>query len=159
MGTLAKCDVSYRRETCFALWEEIEPLLVKHWEEIAHYKDIPLDPDREGYQGLEAGDRLRCYTARDPQTGALIGYSVYVLAHNMHYRGSYQASQDILFLLPEYRKSRIGINLIAYADECLRAEGVQVVTQHVKVAHNFGPVLVRLGYEEVDRIFAKRLDR
>jgi hypothetical protein len=69
-----------------------------------------------------------------------------------------QATQDILFVLPEYRKGRVGIGLIKYCDQQLGAEDVQVVYQHVKLAHNFGPVLERMGYEAVDIIYAKRLN-
>ena len=69
------------------------------------------------------------------------------------------ASQDVLFLAPEHRKGRLGMKLIDYADSMLRREGVQVVAQHVKAAHNFGPLLERLGYELQDLIYTRRLDR
>jgi GNAT superfamily N-acetyltransferase len=100
---------------------------------------------------------LRCYTAR--VAGALVGYGVFTVAHNLHYRGSIQAKQDVLFVLPEYRKSRIGYQLIKFCDERLRADGCQVVYQHVKTAHDFGPLLKRMRYEAVETIYAKRLDK
>jgi hypothetical protein len=49
------------------------------------------------------------------------------------------------------------MRLIEHADAQLAAEGVQVVFQHVKTAHNFGPLLERLGYEHVENVYAKRL--
>ena len=67
--------------------------------------------------------------------------------------------QDILFLLPEFRGSTVGFRLVKFCDEQLRAEGVQVVYQHVKNAHPMlGAVLSRVGYEPVETIYAKRLD-
>jgi hypothetical protein len=49
--------------------------------------------------------------------------------------------------------------LIRYADMQLKEDGVQVVYHHSKVAHNIGPLLERMGYEAVDLIYAKRLDK
>lgn len=147
---------SFQRESARALWPEIMPLLQTHWREIAHYQDIPLDPDVDQYNAADDAGMLRCFTAR--VDGVLVGYAIYFVRSNMHYRSSKQAVQDVLFLLPEYRKSRIGIELIKHCDEQLRGEGVQAVYQHVKQSHNFGPLLERLGYELVDLIYARRLD-
>lgn len=150
-------SVRFHRETAHGLWDEIMPLLERHWREIARYQDIPLDPDEDRYLGLEEAGILRCYTCRVGEE--LVGYGIYVVQANAHYKGSLQAHQDVLFLAPEYRKSRIGVGLIRFADDELRAEGVQCVYQHVKEAHNFGPLLERLGYELVDHIYGRRLDR
>jgi hypothetical protein len=81
---------------------EITPLLQAHWEEIAHYKDIELAPNVEAYAKLEAAGILHCYTAR--VAGALVGYFVTTVVPSLHYRGSLQAHQDVLFVLPEHRK-------------------------------------------------------
>lgn len=143
-------------EPASALWGEIEPLLYKHWEEIAHFKDIPLAPNREVYDRLEAAGVLRCFTAR--LAGALVGYLVATVVPSLHYSGSVQSHQDVLFVLPEHRKSRAGIGLLRFAERQLNAEGVQVLHQHMKVAHDFGPLLERLGYEWVEKIYVKRLD-
>ena len=35
---------------------------------------------------------------------------------------------------------------------------LQVVSQHVKLAHDFGPLLKRLGYEHVEHVWQRRLD-
>jgi GNAT superfamily N-acetyltransferase len=150
-------DVAFQREQAAALWDEILPLLEAHWREITHYPDIALDVDRALYEKLDSMGMLRCFTAR--VDGRLVGYAAYLVKANLHYRQSLQANQDVLYLAPEYRRSRIGSHMLLYADEQLRAEGVQVVYQHTKLAHDIGPVLQRLGYEPVETIYAKRLDR
>ena len=38
------------------LFDETMPLLVAHWEEIAHFKDIPLVPDRNAYALRRLGE-------------------------------------------------------------------------------------------------------
>lgn len=137
----------------------VEQLLERHYEEVAFYKDIPLDPDWEGYAAIEALGRLRIFTARIG--GEFVGYCVYLINCNPHYKGSLQASQDILFVLPEHRNARLGMHLILFCERSLRAEAIQVTYQHSKASEqlDMGALLERLGYELVDTIWAKRLDR
>jgi hypothetical protein len=148
--------MNYQRERFLDVVAEATPLLVRHWKEIAHYQDIVLNPDISGYVDIERRGGLRLFTARDGKK--LAGYAVFFIRHNMHYQDSLQAVQDVLFLDEGYRKGFTGIKLIKYADEALRDEGVQVVYHHIKSAHNFGPILERMGYQLVDLIYARRLD-
>lgn len=139
----------------------VEELLKRHFEEIAHYKDIPLEPDWETYALLENAGKLRIFTVR--VRGELVGYCAYALMHNLHYKSSYQAKQDVLFVAPEHRNGRVGAHLILFAERHLRAETppVQVTYQHSKACAqvDIGPLLERCGYELIDTIWAKRLDR
>lgn len=146
----------YQAERVSNLWEEAAPLLQAHWREIAHYQDIELKPDVETYARLQAAGQLRCYTARD--SGRLIGYVVFFVRPNLHYSASLQAHQDVLFVALHYRKGMVGVRLIKFAEERLRAEGVQVIYHHAKRTNKVGGLLERLGYELVDEIYAKRLD-
>lgn len=133
---------------------EIFPLLQKHYDEVAHFKDIPLDPDFDRYVKFEEIGIIRLFTAR--HFGRVIGYACYFVNSNPHYKTSIQANQDVIFIDPAYRG--FGKEFIDWCDEQLRLEGIQVVYQHVKAKHNFGPLLERLGYELVDHIYARRLD-
>jgi GNAT superfamily N-acetyltransferase len=131
----------------------MRPLLEAHYHEIAHYQDIPLQPDWEFYRRSPI---VRVFTAR--ADGVLIGYGVFFISKNKHYMSSLQAVQDILFVSPEYRGRMVGPRLIAFCEECMKEEGVQCIYQHTKRAHNFGPLLGSMGYEEIETIWAKRLD-
>jgi GNAT superfamily N-acetyltransferase len=146
--------ITYSVERPSEVLDEIKPLLEMHWREIAHYQDIPLDPDYEFYL---TSPIVRVFTARDD--GLLVGYGVFFVHMNRHYRKSKQAVQDILFVHPDFRGTTAGYRLIRYCDAQLKAEGCQVVYQHMKTAHQFGPLLERLGYGLVDLIHAKRLDK
>lgn len=141
---------TFQREAVADVIEEIKPLLREHWREIAHFKDVPLNPDYLAY--LAAGERCRVYTVREK--GVLVGYAVFFIG-SLHYQHP-TATQDILFILPQHR-GRTGIRFIDFCDAQLKAEGIDIVYQHVKVAHDFGPLLRRLGYEEIDHIYARRL--
>lgn len=137
----------------------LEDLLRTHWHEVAHFPDIPLEPDWDAYAAVESAGLFRMFTVR--MDGELVGYAAYVLKHNPHYRSSLQATQDVLFLAPEHRGARIGAHLILFADTYFKGLGVQVVYQHTKVKRelDMGPLLKRLGYELIDSLWAKRLDR
>lgn len=148
-------EMQFHRSRVHDLWDEIQPLLRLHYQEISAYPDIPLEPSKEIYLAMEEAGHLRCYTAR--ADGTLLGYAVYVARAHAHYMSSLQAVQDVLYLHPSVRGLGAGRRLIAYADEQLRQEGVQVVYHHVKLKHDFGPILKRMGYELLEHVWAKRL--
>lgn len=135
--------------------EEAKPLLQKHWQEIAHYKDIPLDPDYDQYIKLEELGITRTFSART-KDGVLIGYAVFFVRPHIHYRSCIMAHQDVIFIHPERRG--IGFFFIAFCDEALRKEGIQVVSQHMKSKFSFGPMLERIGYELMDLVYVRRLN-
>ena len=146
--------IQFAQEPVQDVMDEIKPLLEMHWREIAHYQDIELNPDWEFYQTNPA---VRVFTARD--NGILIGYGVFFIGPNRHYKQSIQAVQDILFIHPKYRGGRTGYRLITFCDEQARAEGAQVIYHHTKIEHDFGALLEHIGYERVDFIYGHRLDK
>lgn len=147
----------YQAERLSDLWDEMRPLLELHWREVAHYQDIELEPDVDAYADVEAAGQMRLFTARD--RGRLVGYAAFFVRPSHHYASSLQALQDVLYLHPDYRRGRAGATLIRVAETRLRAEGVQVVYHHAKRISQVGELLERLGYELVDEIYAKRLDK
>lgn len=151
-------EIVYRRESLEDSYPDSYALLRKHWEEIGHYPDIPLEVDEVKYAQMEAAGMLRIYTARVDGM-ILIGYAVFIVSNNPHYASSKQASQDVLFVDPDWRLGRVGIRLVKFAEQMLVGEGVQVVMHHVKAKHlALAEILERGGYELVDLIYAKRLD-
>lgn len=147
--------IEFHREPLTAeLFEEALPLLKAHYDEIAHFKDIPLDPDKEQYISLELAGVIRAFTVR--VDSKLVGYAVFFVKRNLHYKTSIQALQDVLYVDPACRKSAIGGEFIRFCDRELEKEGVQVGYHHIKAKHNFGVLLERMNYELVDLIYARR---
>lgn len=156
LGPTSKQVVFFAREKYSKeLVDEMLPLWKEHYDEIALYKDIPLSPDLKVYGAAEFADILRIFTAR--QEGKLIGYEVFLVHNHPHYSTCRSANQDILFLSKDLRRGFMGYRFIKWADEMLKEDGVQVVFQHVKVSHDFSPLLKRLGYVEHDILYSKRL--
>jgi GNAT superfamily N-acetyltransferase len=148
---------SFRREKVSEqLFEELMPLFAVHHAEVDHYKEIPLSVNTKRYLELEEAGTLRVFTAR-LESGQLVGYAFFFVSYPLHNAGSLQAVQDAIFIHPNHRGQKG--SLVAWCDEQLKDEGVQVVYQHIKASHNFGPMLERLGYELVDLIYGKRLTK
>lgn len=146
----------YAREVLFpSLWKEIRPLLQRHWSEVA-LCDVygPVDIDENAYRSAEAANMLRVYTARR-EDGILTGYAVYFVMPNFHYRTKLVAEADVFFLVPEERRGLAGLRLLRFADQELRKEGVNVIVQKVKVAHDCGALFKRLGYSHAENVWMK----
>lgn len=154
---LARRGLYIQHEPLADCWGEMTDLFGEHYQEIAHFKDIALEPDELAYFKLAGAGAIRVYTVRD--AGELVGYAMFILRPNPHYRSSLTAVQDVLYLKPAYRRGRTGITLIRVSETRLRAEGVQVVYHHVKRTNRVGELLARLGYDLVDQVYAKRLDK
>lgn len=147
--------LTYQIERIQDIYDELLPILKEHYFEIAHYKDIKFEPNVAEYFKLEDLGFLKTFTARE--NGELIGYNVFFIKRNMHYKSSLQATNDIIFI----RKDRRGFgkNFINWCDDELRKIGVQICYHHIKFSQDWSPMLERIGYEKIDIIMGKRLDK
>lgn len=147
-------DITFHLEKFKDVIHEALPLVESHYKEIAHYQDIPLEPDIDLYIKMEDAGIIKVFTARIE--GELIGYAVFIIKQNPHYKNSLQAIQDVIYIDPKSRG--FGFRFITWIDIQLASMGVQVAYQHVKAAYNFGPMLERIGYKLIDHVYGRRLD-
>lgn len=148
--------IAYQQEFLASCRAEAEPLLARHWEEIALHRDlIPLAPDWDAYAELEAAGVLRIFTARCAE--ALVGYFAVFVRPHLHYRHHVYAFNDVLFLAPEHRKGWTAAGLIRFAETCLREDGVTVLVVNTKRHRPFDVLLDRLGYGAAETVYQKVL--
>ena len=146
--------MKYQQEFLATVENDIRPLIQRHWEDIALNKDkIKLNPDWDAYHTLEQAGALKAFTARED--GKLVGYFVVIIQYNLHYKDHLFASNDIIFLHPDYRKGRTGIKLIQFAEKCLKEDGVSVLSINTKVHKPFDKLMQFLGFNLVERIYSK----
>ncbi len=146
--------ITFQEEVLAEVRAEAEPLLVRHWEEIALHRDrIALDIDWDAYHKLDAAGMLHITTARDD--GALVGYVCYVLVHNLHYKSQFVADCDIFWLDPDHRKGTLGMRLIQASERFVITHGVNQIVTRTKLHLDIGPLLERLGYEPIERVYTK----
>lgn len=150
-------NVLYQRERWSdQLRDEAFPLLQRHWEEVALDQDtVPLDPIWDGYALMDSKDLLVITTAR--LDGVLIGYVSHFITQNLHYRSLKLADNDIFWLAPEHRVSRIGLDLLRAAERECRAMGCNKITMKEKIHVPLGRLFEFLGYREIERLHAKTL--
>lgn len=142
------------------LWDELLPLLEANHEEVSYYQDFPVEPAKELYQAIDRNGGMRIFTART--FGRLVGYMAVFVNQSLHHHRVRMAALDVVYVDPQHRGTRVGVDLIRFCHSSLQAEGVSVIFQHVKKRAdlNIGPILSRIfGYESVDEVFALRLDR
>jgi hypothetical protein len=146
------------------LKREVEPLLRKHWEEIALDKDtVPLDPAWDTYARINAAGLYLAVTARvaldhvnEKMRYRLVGYSSYFLTPQLpHYKSQAVAESDIFFLDPAYRQGMNGYRLLKFCEHVIfnDLEYDQIVTRCKLGEHDLGPFLERLGYMPIERVY------
>lgn len=149
-------NLTYKQEFLFEVEEDCKDLIKEHWEEIAVNKDkIKLNPDWDIYRKLEELGNFKIFTVRS--NGVLVGYFAVIVNTNPHYKDHLFASNDVIFLKKEYRKGLTGVKLIKFATECLKADGVSVLTINTKAHKPFDKVLNFLGFSLTERVYSKYL--
>ena len=136
------------------LREEIKPLIIDHWQEIALDKEtVKLDPDWDEYDRLAEAGQLHLLTARE--NGVLVGYYVGIVKPHLHYKNSLMAFNDVLYIKPTHRQGMTGVRLFKEIERTLKERGVEKMFMNTKEHHNFGVILERLGYRKTETIYTK----
>ena len=137
-----------------ALIAELGPLIEQHYEELTLHKEtIKLDPDWDRYKKLAENNQAVFIGVRD--NFKLVGYSLFFIAPHIHYKENIMANNDVLYLLPEYRKGLTGIRLIKFCEQHLQSLGVDKIIWHIKFAKDFRNILYRMGYIDEDALVGK----
>jgi GNAT superfamily N-acetyltransferase len=152
--------VTYSVERMQDSWRAMVQLLPVHWEEVARDRDvIKLDPDWAQYFAMEDAGGVHMVVAR--HEGRMIGYAVYFVRPHLHYRKSLSAICDVYFILPEFRRGRVGIEFFRYAEATLKAKGVQKIFTGTKVRTAAGTrgdksaIFEHLGYSLTEKLYTK----
>src|SRR5580658_8918348 len=145
--------ITYQIEPISAdILNEAKPLLMKHWEEIAVYKDIPLNPNFKFYERSALAGMI-LFTVRD--NGKLMGYATYIAKEHLNYQGYNWAASNIFWLHPDLRGQGVGDKLFELAENHLRSIGVNVMHTTFKsdnpapqrLLERRGHAMVEMGYE------------
>lgn len=148
--------VVFAVEKLVPAFDEIEALIVEHYREIALFKDkVPLVPKWDTYRQIEEAGKIHFCTARDKESGGLIGYYISIVDTHLHYGETLHAMLDIYFIKPEYRRGTTGIRLFQFMEEEMKKLGVQVIYTGVKLSNDISAVWERLGYQPVETKHAK----
>lgn len=153
-------NITFQQELLFDIKDEVQDILLCHWEEIALNKEtVPLDPDWEMYAMVEKAGILNITTARD--NGKIVGYFAYMIVPNFHYKSLRIAEGDIFYIDKAYRKSRLVFKLLAESEKNVIAAGVNKIInktkEHFRNANNLSANLLfeHAGYTKIENLYAK----
>lgn len=132
---------------------EVSAHYEEHWKELAADPSIPLNPHYEQYDLIAQAGLLHVTTVR--YNGKLVGYHFVMLSPHLHYKQSLTAFTDIFYLEPEHRNGWIGVKLFKTMESTLKDRGVQRIYMGTKLKSDIGPILDRLGYNPIERLYTK----
>ena len=147
--------VTFQFEPFEAFFAAAQALFDRHFDEIAEHKELfgKVSPDLDLYRAFDKRGVLRILTAR--HAGELVGYFVFVVKPNAHYRHVLAAIEDLYFLAPEYRKGITGYRFLRRAVEAMEESGAHIGSLRTKLKHDHGQLLERLGFRPVEVIYQK----
>lgn len=156
----------YAEEAFVDVFDEVSPLLVEHWRELAKYSDIPLKVDYPRYVEANEHGAYRVYTVRalseentdyEVARKQIVGYAGFFVNRHWHYADYVFAIQDVLYVDPNFRSNGIGEGFLVFCDNQLKNLGVHVIMHHVKEHQNIlGKVLAKHEYVKVESVWSRR---
>lgn len=148
--------LTLREITVSELFAQAGELFQKHYEEIAHNRKLmQLNPDAECYQLLEERGIAFCVGAFVDDV--LVGYSLNLVTSHLHYSDLLVGQNDALFVDPEHRRSRIGLELIDESERIAKSRGAKMMLWHAKDKTTLNSLLPKIGYSLHQILYAKEL--
>jgi hypothetical protein len=137
------------------VFETMKQMFDKHYKELSVTKGFELNPDYEIYKHANSKNTLKIITCEND--GEIIGYIVYFVGLNLHYRDCLLATEDIYYLKPEHRKGLIGLRMFKFAEKYLKSIGVNMIKYSTKTHLDNSKLFEFLGCDFVEKIYTKEL--
>lgn len=131
-----------------------EALVHAHWVEVGHLQGHEPTIGLSGFRALEQVGMLLLLGVF--VSGELVGYSATVVAPHLHY-ALVTADNTALFLLPEHRRGRVGLSLLAATEGAARAKGARYFTWHARPGSALDRILSRTRGKVQDVSYIKEL--
>jgi GNAT superfamily N-acetyltransferase len=136
-----------RAERLADILPELDVLHRAHFAETEkHRHGLPLAPDIEAGLEEERRGTLVQFTAR--HEGRLVGNLRMYLRTSRH-TGTRFASEDTLYLLPEFRKGRAAMRMLEFMEDSMRKLGVLELRASTKMVNKTDKLLEFLGWTPV----------
>ena len=145
------------KETSFRdIYLDSYSLLVEHREELTTNKKLmELNPDEDRYDKAEEDGVLLTLAAYEGDR--LIGYSLTFIGSHLHYANFILANNDVIFVTKEFRKTKVGLQLIKETERLSKERGAAMVFWHAKENTALAALLPRMGCSVQDIIYSKEL--
>jgi len=155
-----KGNVAIGLEKFSDMLDQVGPLHILHYEETeTEYLDDEFNPNYQAYMDMEKDGRFVCFTLR--LGWKMVAYLQYYVFRDMHTQRVLNAREDAFFVHPLMRGQKIAPQLLAYAEDALKALGCRYVGMTSKApvgAPDIGPFLERRNYRPIAVYYAKKLE-
>lgn len=149
-------EFTFAHEKLEDILDEMKPLHLQHWAETEkHRHGITFNPDYETFFRYERAGRAVVFTLR--KNGLLFGNFSLYLTQSKHTQ-QIIATEDTLFLVPEARKGRTAMRLVAYGEKVLQKIGVTEISMSAKLVNRADRFFELIGYKPVESRFSKILE-
>ena len=146
--------IEYKVATGKECFDEISRMFEKHYEELSVTKGYKLNPDYDIYWQADKKRTLKIIICKDDNE--IIGYIIYFVGLNLHYKDCLLATEDIYYLKPEYRKGLIGPRMFVFAEKYLQSIGVNMVRYSTKTHLDNSRLFEFLGCEFIEKVYIKK---
>ncbi len=117
----------------------------------------PLDFRWEVFYQLQDLGLFRVYTARE--NGKLLGVAMYVVTEHLHYKGYMVADCDGLSVHLDARGRGIGRQLVDFAADELKEQGVNVMAHRARMVYDETPLFEKLPeFQMVEKVYTRKLN-
>lgn len=147
-------DYTIRAERFRDILPELHQLHVEHWQETEkHRHGLKMNPNYDALIAKERAGELIQFTLRDSD-GQLVGNLRMFLNVSLHTQTRY-ASEDTLFIKPQYRGGFVVIAMLRFVENSLRAIGIREMRANSKVINKADVLMKRMGCTPVAIEFVK----
>jgi len=145
--------ITYQKEELDYIWDDLIINAKLHWEETEGYRhNQPFNPDKERFLHYAKLGFYHAYSARDD--GELIANVTMYVSPSMHTQVLI-ATEDTMFVKPEYRGKRVYYKLFRFVEEEMQKMGAKEILLTSKVSNPAGGLLERMGYTLVANEYSK----
>lgn len=149
--------IRFQAESLRAILAEIHPLHEAHYRETEQHRlGIPLNMNYAALAEAERVGNLLQFTARDCQTGALVGNLRMFLHDSLHTQTPF-AAEDTMFILAPYRAGWRGVKFLRYVEAALYQFGTREIRVDAKLVNRVNQLLKRCGFMPASTGFVKFL--
>ena len=147
--------IQYRITNAKECFDRIIKLFDEHYKELSVTQELKLNPDYDVYFNADKKNLVKVVLCEDDSE--LVGYIVFFVGPNLHYKDCLLATEDIYYLKPEYRKGRIGIKMFKFAEEYLKSIGINMIRYSTKTHLDNSRLFEYLGCNFIEKVFIKRI--
>lgn len=134
-----------------------DKMIIAHWNEVGSFRDkLKLNPDHARYLQLEKNGNLHIITAW--ANDVLIAYLFLLIGKHPRDQSKLASSEDIFYVVPAYRRYRIGVKLRMYAEELSCHFGCVLTLRLEKARRRNHRSPERDGYHLHELVYAKELE-